>query len=159
MNEKVKHSLLKCPGKYTVQVATFKGEDVIDQGEVQAIASGAKPMTKKLEKAAEDAHKLTEALRMKGWEAYEFHDRYASIVTIGSFDSTGTPRRDGRIEINPRMHKVIQTFAAEPAKGPVPAGTLPAKVKSLVGIPFDIQPIPVEVPRRSIGQEMAGGLF
>jgi hypothetical protein len=31
-----------------------------------------------------------------------------------------------------------------------------ASPKSLVGIPFDIQPIPVEVPKRSISREIAG---
>ena len=60
------------------------------------------------------AHRLTEALRIKGYDAYEFHDRYCSIVTVGSFSSTGTPRRDGMIEINPEILAVIETFKAAP---------------------------------------------
>ncbi len=96
MNKNVPHSLLDCPGKYSVQVATFKGQVIIKQNEIEAIESGKKQLSSDLADAAMKAHQLTEALRMKGYEAYEFHDRYASIVTVGSFDSVGTPRADGR---------------------------------------------------------------
>ena len=43
----------------------------------------------KLEEAAYNAHLLVVALRKQGVEAYEFHDRHESLVTIGSFDSVG----------------------------------------------------------------------
>jgi len=152
MNEHVEHSLLDCPGKYTVQVACFKGNVVIDQGEIQKIEQG-KPIDSRLTQAAVKAHRLTEALRLKGWEAYEFHDRYASIVTVGSFDSVGTPRPDGRTEINPQLHKVMQAFGAKRPDLPgAPTGAV--QLKSLLGIPFDIQPIPVEVPKRSIADRL-----
>jgi len=157
MNKGVKHSLLDCPGKYTVQVATFKGSVFIEQDEIQAIENG-KPVKSKLAEAALKAHKLTEALRINGWEAYEFHDRYASIVTVGSFDSVGAPRADGRTEINPKIHAIMRTFGAQQATIPGKQGAVPT-VKSFVGIPFDIQPIPVLAPKRSISREMAGGLF
>ena len=110
MNKNVTHSLLDCPGKYSVQVATFKGQVIIEQNEIEAIESGKKQFDGDLAEAAMKAHQLTEALRMKGYEAYEFHDRYASIVTVGSFDSVGTPRADGRIEINPKIHAIMKTF-------------------------------------------------
>jgi len=152
MNEHVEHGLLDCPGKYTVQVACFKGNVVIDQREIQKIEQG-KQIDSRLTEAAVKAHRLTEALRLKGWEAYEFHDRYASIVTVGSFDSVGTPRPDGRTEINPRLHKVMQAFGAERPNLPgAPAGAV--QLKSLLGIPFDIQPIPVKVPKRSIADTL-----
>ena len=159
MNDGVKNSLLDCPGKYTVQVAQFTGSVIIDQKEIHEIEQG-KQMRSSLADAAEKAHRLTEALRLKGYDAYEFHDRYASIVTVGSFDSVGTPRQDGKIEINPRVHAIMKTFGADQANVPNPApgassGVLPTKLKTLAGIAFDIQPIPVEVPRRSISQEMA----
>ena len=153
MNEPVEHSLLKCPGKFTVQVATFKGQVFIEPSEIAEIERG-KQMKSSLADAAMKAHRLTEALRLKGWEAYEFHDRYASIVTVGSFNSMGTPRADGKVEINPRIHSIMQTFGAQPASGML-VGVTP--LKSLVGIPFDVQPIPVQVPKRSIGREMARG--
>ena len=118
MNKNVEHSLLDCPGKYTVQVAHFTGEVIINQGEIQAIETGAKtgPESAKqgLAGAAEKAHELTEALRIKGWEAYEFHDRHASLVTVGSFNVVGTPRPDGKIEINPQIYHIIESFRANP---------------------------------------------
>jgi hypothetical protein len=153
MNKNAEHSLLECPGRYTVQVATFKGQVIIKQDEIRAIENGEKEMKSDLAEAAEKAHRLTVALRVKGYDAYEFHDRCASIVTVGSFDSVGTPRSDGRIEINPEIHRIMKTFGAE-------ATTLPGQstpvtpLKTLVGIPFDIQPVPVQVPKRSISMAM-----
>lgn len=155
MNEGVTHSLLDCPGRYTVQVATFKGSVVLDQKEIEAVEAG-KPLPSRLADAAMKAHLLTEALRVKGYEAYEFHDRYASIVTVGSFDTVGTPRPDGRIELHPGIFAIMKTFGAEQLNTPgqlVPATTH----KALMGIPFDIQPIPVQVPRRPIQAVVAHG--
>ena len=116
-------------------------------------AKGVKEPKSKLAEAAEKAHTLTEALRLKGYEAYEFHDRYQSIVTVGSFNSAGTPRADGKIEINPAIHRIMQQFGATAALPGQPPGAM--KVTSLLGISFDIQPIPVEVPKRSISRELA----
>lgn len=153
LNEGVPFDLLDCPGKYTVQVATFKGQVVIKQDEIQAILNGDKEMKSELGKAAEKADKLARALRMKGYEAYQFHDRHASIVTVGSFDSVGTPRPDGKTEINPEIHKIMKAFAAETTT--LPGQNTPVTpLKTFVGIPFDIQPIPVQVPKRSISTAM-----
>ena len=156
MNKDVEHSLLDCPGKYTVQVAHFTGEVIINQNEIRAIETGAKPgpeSTKQgLAGAAEKAHKLTEALRIKGYDAYEFHDRCASLVTVGSFDSVGTPRPDGKIEINPMVHRIIEVFRAQSLNVAGQPG--PLQPRSLVGIYFDVQPIPVEVPKRSISRQL-----
>jgi len=155
MNEGVPHSLLDCPGRYTVQVATFKGNVILDQKEIEAVRQG-KPLPSKLAEAAMKAHQLTEALRIKGYEAYEFHDRYASIVTVGSFDSVGTRLPDGRIELDPRIYAIMKTFGAEQVTMPgqlTPVTTL----KTLMGIPFDIQPLPVQVPRRPIQAVISRG--
>ncbi len=151
MNKGVKHGLLDCPGKYTVQVAHFTGRITIEQDEIKKVKNGARIKDSLLAKAAEKAHRLTESLRMKGYEAYEFHDRHASIVTVGSFQSVGTPSAHlaGRTEINPDVHTIMKTFAAKQTAAPgMPAGAM--QPKTLAGIPFDIQPIPVQVPRRSI---------
>ena len=152
-NEPAEHSLLDCPGKYTVQVATFKGKVITNQREIQAVKRG-KKVKSALADAALKAHLLTEALRKKGWEAYEFHDRYASIVTVGSFQSIGMPRADGRIEINPGIHAIMETFGAQQVTLPgQPHGA--TSLKTLIDIPFDVQAIPVHVPKRSIGRELA----
>jgi hypothetical protein len=152
MNRDVEYSLLKCPGKYTVQVAQFKGEVLIDQKKIRAIQDGGE-MASSLADAGDKAEKLTKALRMKGYEAYCFHDRTASSVCVGSFDSVGAPRNDGKIEINPRMHQIIEHFRAAAANVPGQAGAMVPK--QLVGLLFDIQPIPVQVPRQSLGAAYA----
>ena len=153
MNKDAEFSLLNCPKKYTVQVATFKGGVVIKQDEIQAIQNGTKQMKSGLEEAADKAHRLAKALRIKGYEAYEFHDRYASIVTVGGFDSVGTPRNDGRTEINPEIHKIMERFRAKSVTLPGQAAPV-NKLEELVGIPFDIQTIPVEAPKRPFSMAM-----
>jgi hypothetical protein len=125
MNKDAKHSLLDCPGKYTLQVATFKGQVLIEQDKIKEVQNG-KSVENGLADAALKAHELTEALRLKNFEAYEFHGRYASIVTVGSFDSMGTPRADGKTEINPQIHKFMEFFKAKPINNVVgmPGGAM-----------------------------------
>jgi hypothetical protein len=148
MNEPVEFSLLRCPGKYSVKVATFGGATISIPKEVEAIEKGEKQMRSRLELAAISAHKLTVALRAKGYEAYEFHDHGASFVTVGNFQVVGTPRADGKIEINPEIHELYNRFGAGVSHQGGRAVTNPAK--SLVGIPFDVQPVAIEVPRATI---------
>jgi hypothetical protein len=153
MNEPVEHSLLKCKGKYSVKVATFTGQTVIDPKKIKQIESGSGP-SMKLAEAAQKAHDLTLALRAKGYEAYEFHDRYSSIVTVGSFDTLGNRRPDGKLDIHPQILMIQKTFGPEAIVMPNGATTLgnPREMKSL-GIRFDLQPMVVEVPRRSIASD------
>ena len=151
MNKPVKHSLLECPGRYTVKVATFSGNVIIDQKKIQEAERG--NVSSRLAEAADKAHRLTEALREQGHEAYEFHDRGQSIVCVGSFDSYGAPRADGKIEINPRIHQIMTTFQA--SQNPLP-GQMGLPVKVIAGIPLDIQPQMVEVPKRSLSSDYAG---
>ncbi len=162
MNKEVEYGLLDCPGKYTVRVATFSGNSVIDPKELLAIEGG-KDMPSHLAKAADSAHRLTMALRAEGVEAYEFHDRYSSMVTVGSFESVGNPRADGKIEINPQVHAIMLKYGAN--NGSQNAGKSPAAApgavtaKALEGIPFDPQPLPVEVPRRTISADYHRSAF
>jgi hypothetical protein len=154
MNQGVPHSLLDCPGKYTVKVATFTGHSIIlDEKNQSALASGKEPKSY-LAEAAKNAHLLTEALRKLGYEAYEFHDRNSSIVTVGSFESVGSRRDDGKIEINPSIHKIMRAFGAETKVEPGKMAQV-GKPKKLGEIPFDVQSMPVEVPRRAISTDYA----
>lgn len=155
-NKPVEHSLLKCPGKFTLQVATFRGKSEIRQDKVKAIEKGEAEFRGSLDKATEAAHKMTVALRAKGYEAYEFHDRNASIVTVGSFNTMGTPRSDGKTEINPEIHALMKRFGSNntmagdgASNGQASAYLLP---KTIIGLPFDMSPIPIHVPRVSISQ-------
>ena len=150
MNKNVEHSLLDCPKKYTVKVATFRGSVVTNQQKVQEIKNGGH-MKSQLEQAALKAHKLTELLRRRNVEAYEFHDRHESYVTVGSFDWVGQPRADGRQEINPAVHKIMKQFEASQSTNGI-RNTV-AQPKRLGGISFDAKPWPVEVPRPSLAKD------
>ncbi len=153
LNQNVEHSLLKNPGRFTVRVASFSGKDTMNTQEIEDIQRTGK-VTDKLDIAADKAHRLTVALRAKGVDAYEFHDRIESFVTVGSFESVGEPRADGKIEIHPTVHKVMQVYGATRREIPGHA-SLGLQPRTLAGITFDVQPLPVEVPRRSIGADYA----
>ncbi|MBM4091789.1 MAG: hypothetical protein FJ276_20535 [Planctomycetes bacterium] len=165
MNQHVEHSLLDNPGKYTVRVASFRGESYF-QGESTTGEDAAKRgilsmkgrnsgFTDKLEDAADKAHRLTQLLRKRGVEAYEFHDRCESIVTIGSFAAVGTTLPDGRLELSPAVHQIMVNYGAE--RQPLPLRGQAIKPRSLNGIEYDVQPMPIEVPRKSFASGYAMG--
>jgi hypothetical protein len=117
MNEGVKHSLLDCPGKYTVRVGTFRGKVILQTSGTDGLSAASKSRRVKdnddaLVEAAENAHLLTEELRSHGWEAYEFHDRTESIVTIGSFNEVVQKLPDGRAMAVPGVQRILETFGA-----------------------------------------------
>ncbi|MGI9429450.1 MAG: hypothetical protein ACR2NM_12380 [Bythopirellula sp.] len=176
------YSLLNCPKKYTIKVATFKGRSSL-KGAKEAIGDTRTRKAKEndpLVVAVKNAHLLTLALREKGWEAYEFHDRYESFVAVGSFDE-GQPTPDGKVLLNNRDARIIvDTFGAStpsnifnrPAQqdlrleqekrrqfetllgnqGQIASGFHP---KKFVGLPFDIYPEPIQVPRHSVSSAYA----
>jgi len=159
MNKGVNHSLLDCPGRYTVRVGTFTGNAVYEQGKIKDIKSGRKSMKSGLAIAAEKAHRLTEALRIKEYEAYEFHDRHSSIVTVGSFQSLGT-NVAGQLVLDAKIQRVIEVFSPNSRQSfsQTPSGA-PSPYKSLADVPFDIRPLPIEVPKRTISSQIAGDGF
>jgi hypothetical protein len=117
MNKEVPHSLLDCPGKYTLKVATFKGTAAIDQIKIRD-ASHVKKMGYTLDEAAENAHKLTESLRRQGYEAYEFHDREQSIVTVGNFEVASIPGPNGSPTMPPQIDRLARVFGVQVAAAP-----------------------------------------
>lgn len=109
LNKGIDHSLLDAPGRYSVKVATFKGRGQL-VGATNARSSHARKNRGKddpLLEAGWNAHLLCEAMRDAGWEAYEFHNRQESYVTVGSFD---------RVEVGgqptPEVMKIMRTFGA-----------------------------------------------
>jgi hypothetical protein len=152
MNRDAKNSLLTCPGKYSVRVATFRGAVEVDSDEIEKAllksTSGSR-----LEKAGNNAEKLTAVLRKQGVEAYVFHDRFESTVSVGSFNTVGTPRQDGKTELNPQILRIMNAYKA----GSTPGSNQGYAPKSISGIPFDVQPIPVEVPQVSIATDYSFG--
>ncbi|WP_442510909.1 hypothetical protein SH528x_002559 [Novipirellula sp. SH528] len=147
LNEDKSHSLLTCKGKYTVVVATFEGLGTIVDGhkEKDFVPSG-----KRLDKMASDAAKMVAELRNDGIEAYQFHDRTRSLVTIGSFPELGRPLPDGNFEYAPEIRRVMETYRAFNSQK---ARYVPERngvaVHHAAMIPFDVNPAPIAVPRTS----------
>jgi hypothetical protein len=118
MNSGVDHSLLDCPDRFTIQVATFRGRTILQTSTKETPESNSFWNRRRaaendpLVEAAENAHLLTEELRAHGWEAYEFHDRTESIVTIGSFSQVAQALPDGRVLADPAVEKIVKTFGA-----------------------------------------------
>jgi hypothetical protein len=146
MNSDVTHSLLDCPGRYTVRVATFTGAGTFDQKAIEA-GDDAVKLESRLVEAAEQAHRLTQALRRGGWQAWEFHDRESSIVCVGSFQQVSTPQASGAAAVNPEITRITRELGPDPAK--LATGTI--MPRSIDGIMLDVQPKPIDVPRAPNG--------
>ena len=140
MNEDVTHSLLDCPGRYSVRVASFTGSGTLDQN---AISSRNVPIESRLIEAAEQAHTLTVALRRKGWQAWEYHDRESSIVCVGSLDQLRVRQADGQIIPHPEISRIVSSLGPDPAK--LAIGQI--SPRQFGGILLDVQPRPVDTPR------------
>lgn len=154
-------SLTENPRKYTIVVASFHGRSltqVADQKfedrQKQFKISGS------LGEAGDNAWQMVRLLRQGGFnitnpgaqgktfEAYVYHDRYRSIVTVGGFDSPEDPRIrqimtlfGAKVKQNKSTGQNILTaeILALPSPGP---GTLPPKTWL-----FDPYPRVIEVPR------------
>lgn len=163
LNEEVEHSLLDCPGKFTVRVASFTGREVTDFGNGAQASKLPGETTDELDVAALKAHQLTEALRQKGVDAYEFHDRFGSYVMIGSFDSLGQELTSGQFQYNPGIVEVNAKWcgyrvvdAKDPVTGVVRKAT---SLNSLDKIPFDVEGKPMAVPRLATSNLYRSALF
>lgn len=102
LNGSAEYSILQNKGKYTLVVASFKGRSQTGIGErdYQKALGLFKPGGTLVD-GAERAWKVAKMLREglfhgsqqgRTFEAYEYHDRFESMVTIGSFDSPQDPR-------------------------------------------------------------------
>ena len=113
MNTGLEFSLLECPERYTVKIATFKGKTVL-QGAFgsEKAAKKAENETPALVEAAHNAHRAAVFLRAKGWEAYEFHDRTESYVTVGSFEKVANQIPGGGVKATREVELILQTFGA-----------------------------------------------
>ena len=105
LNDGIFYSLIKNPHKYTVRVASFAGKSATPLGNSAYISSRENDFDKKfrdpsanygINRAGEDAQWLAAFLRKTKpaglEEAYVYHDKFESLVTIGGFDSPDDPR-------------------------------------------------------------------
>jgi hypothetical protein len=95
LNDQVEFSLLKNPGRFTLRVATFRGEESVIMGNRKAIDEETM-QGEALENGANMADLAVRTLRKQGIEAYQFHDRSTSLVTIGQFPSIGSSDSQGQ---------------------------------------------------------------
>jgi hypothetical protein len=105
------HSIFKCPGQYSLQVAEFSGRATLTDGRlIDARLSGMFSLRHSpLATAHDDAERLAEALakdpkvKSLGYVPYVYHDRYSSKVFVGAFNSPTDPEavrlRQGLIEL------------------------------------------------------------
>ncbi len=163
LNDKVEYSLLKSPGKYTVRVASFNGRTITELATSAKSKFEDEEVTDALEEAAEQATKLTAALRAKGVEAYVFHDRTASYVTIGSFDTLGDVLPTGQFVYNPDMVAVMNQYCGyellsikDPQTGFMKSQP---SCKTLDKIPFDVEGKFISVPRATAAKLYGGSLL
>ena len=84
--------------------------------------------------------------------------------TVGSFDSVGMPRPDGKTEINPSILRIMEVLRPRQGKEReiheawksqgLDRQVMAASVRTVIGIPFDMQPMPVLVPKRPISSPL-----
>jgi len=183
LNQDAEYSLLNSKGRFTVRVATFRGADALyldhNNPEKKMGNSG-----DGLDRAAEHAHLAASALRKAGYEAFEYHDRNSSSVTVGSFDTLGKTDGQGSFIYDLAIQETVREFGGardykNTALGPVPVAKtlldvvsyrkIPelnkgteserlAKVK-LYSIPFDVEPKPMSVPRPETTGMYSGSLL
>jgi hypothetical protein len=98
LNRDREFNLLSNRGKYTLQVATFQGasKHVIGNGQKAEKDATFKfdSMLEKnvtLDKAGEDAWTLVHFMRAQGHEAYIYHERNRSVVSVGAFNDPNEP--------------------------------------------------------------------
>lgn len=162
LNHSERNSLLENPGKYTLVIATFAGKSGVQTplgfgGYGRQFAED-----DDLDIAAKEARDLTAAVRqVENIEAFVWHDRYQSLVTVGSFATASDPaiaalkvRFGARQQINalvPKYNNTVQVLAIDGRGRKIPdisnLGTtaLPAGFRIWA---FDPNPRLMAVPRR-----------
>jgi hypothetical protein len=151
LNSESDFSLLKNPGKYTITVATFRGATSFREDDFERLTTGKK--ANKLVVAGNNAVNLAKALRAKGFEAYEFHDRFESIVTVGSFNDLGKTDANGKTELTPAIAKIIKTFESKKVPIPDRPGELACVPQQVDGIMMDVSPQIIRVPKESVADQ------
>jgi hypothetical protein len=142
INKQRQYSLLRNPRNYTVQIAIFTGAiDYKESSSVSNAFSAANQKVSKLEEGEQMAVALCQTLRERGVEAYEFHDNYGSIVTVGSFDHHSRSLPDGSVVLDPLAEQTIKQYQATIDINGKP------QCKFINGIECDPQPRVIEVPR------------
>ena len=146
LNAGQEHTLGKCPGNYTVVIAQFRGKTLVQvAGTKSANIDQRVSLSDDLDDAAKQAWELCQVLRNRDKvEAYVWHDRHRSVVTVGSFEGPD----------DPALRRTARQYGAKPvpgAAGPQPQTlTVPANAPDLRKAKrywlLEASPFPMEVP-------------
>jgi hypothetical protein len=142
-------SVMKCPGRYTLQVAEFLGRSEINPNMREPRLMDPETIKESpLMTAMDDAEKLAEKLGKdpdlvkSGYHAYVYHDRTSSRVMVGSFSAPNDPAaarlretlvqkllpsfgRDPKLAAtDPKIWDRIWTQVAQPRNKPTPGGLI-----------------------------------
>jgi hypothetical protein len=112
LNANEECSLFKCPKKFTLAVKSFPLPLTIQPA--GGLSSVMQKQTKPTEgdPIGDKASVLAKMLRKHNLEAYVLHQKYSSIVTVGSYDSLDDPRmRRDQERLPQQMHDVLEKFA------------------------------------------------
>lgn len=158
LNSGLKHSLLKNSGKYTLQIATFTGVSAMDKRQKDQARKFDEKIGKRrsLDQAGDDAWRLCEAMRQAksigyetDYETWVYHEKFKSIVTIGSFDSKDDPQLiaaykffEAKMDINEKTG----TRSIKPAIFTIPQKPKPGRSVDAMW-PLDPTPKLIEVPQ------------
>ena len=160
LNSGVEYSLLNNKGKFSLVVASFYGNSVTETATSRfANASESETVSNSLDKAAQNAWLLTKALReakKHGFpagnatdiDAYVLHEKYRSIVTVGSFDSPQDPRIEAYAKLfgsKMRPHPETGVEAMTSEYFIIPGAS--AGAPPLASWVFDPRPTLMQVPR------------
>jgi hypothetical protein len=101
------HTVMKCPGRYTLQVADFSGRSMISLSMKEPrLMDAAAIKESPLMTAMDDAEKLADKLNKdpelvrSGFKTYVYHDRTSSKVMVGAFNSPNDP-------VAPRLREIM----------------------------------------------------
>lgn len=150
LNSGVEYSVLENPGKYTLTVASFYGKPGVTKVEGGRFDEAMQKfkVTDTLDQAANNAMELCRAMRQRDIEAYVYHDRYSSVVTIGAFASATDPgvakyqqMFGSKTQQHPTTGQMVQTAESFTVPAKIPPGGRPDKAWI-----FDPQPRLIEVP-------------
>ncbi len=112
LNHGERNSLLSCNGKHTLVVGTFAGKTAVET--YSPFGNKSIETDDDLDIAAKEASDLAAALReIEKVEAFVWHTRYQSLVTVGSFDSPNDPaiaRYRQRFAADERVNVLVPKF-------------------------------------------------
>ncbi len=188
-NQEKAHSefnLMECRGKFTVRVAVFTGDDraVGGWGGSSSQDKNDDQKVSQLEVAAERAALTVKALRRAGYDAYQFHDRTQSIVTVGSFNELGKNDQRNQFSYDQGIKDILDRFGGTSQKTrsnygvtqtprllfdlvnqkQIPElneGTEKSKLKwfAKYSVAFDLKPTPMAVPKPASSSIYSGSLL